>query len=130
MADGSTAPEIQAAPHNIEAEQALLGALLVNNDVYDRVSSIIEPHHFYDPLHGRIFETAGRRIAKNALATPVTLKPFFEADPAMAEIGGPAYLARLAGSASKNGFKVTGVASAFFAIRRPAVSKMRPCRGS
>lgn len=99
MADGSQAPEIQAAPHNIEAEQALLGALLVNNDVYDRVSAIIEPHHFFDPLHGRIFETAGRRIAKNALATPVTLKPFFEADPAMAEIGGPAYLARLAGSA-------------------------------
>ena len=99
MADGSQAPEIQAAPHNIEAEQAILGALMVNNDVYDRVSSIIEPHHFFDPLHGRIFETAGRRIAKNALATPVTLKPFFEADPAMVEIGGPAYLARLAGSA-------------------------------
>ncbi|MDG1972628.1 MAG: DnaB-like helicase N-terminal domain-containing protein, partial [Paracoccaceae bacterium] len=69
MADGSQAPEIQAAPHNIEAEQAILGALMVNNDVYDRVSSIIEPHHFFDPLHGRIFETAGRRIAKNALAT-------------------------------------------------------------
>lgn len=99
MADGSNAPEIQAAPHNIEAEQALLGALLVNNDVFDRVASIIEAHHFYDPLHGRIFETAARRIQKNALATPVTLKPFFEGDPGMAEIGGPAYLARLAGAA-------------------------------
>ena len=75
MADGSTGPDIQAAPHNIEAEQALLGALLVNNEVFDRVSSIIEPHHFYDPLHARIYETASRRIQKNALATPVTRWP-------------------------------------------------------
>lgn len=99
MADGSSGPEIQAAPHNIEAEQALLGALLVNNEVYDRVSSILEPRHFYDPLHARIFEICADRIAKNALATPVTLKPFFEQDAGMAEMGGPAYLARLAGAA-------------------------------
>ncbi len=99
MADGTSAPEIQAAPHNIEAEQALLGALLVNNEVYDRVSSILDAAHFYDPLHGRIYEIAADRIRKNALATPVTLKPFFESDPGMAELGGPAYLARLAGAA-------------------------------
>ncbi|MEM7524518.1 MAG: replicative DNA helicase [Pseudomonadota bacterium] len=77
----------------------MLGALLVNNDVYDRVSSILESHHFYDPLHARIFETAARRIQKNALATPVTLKPFFDGDAGMEEVGGPAYLARLAGAA-------------------------------
>ena len=101
MADGVDPREAQPRmqPHNIEAEQALLGALLVNNEVYDRIASLIEPRHFYDPLHGRIFEVAARRIQQNALASPVTLKPFFEADPGMTEIGGPAYLARLAGAA-------------------------------
>ena len=122
MADGSSGPEIQAAPHNIEAEQALLGALLVNNEVYDRVAAIIEPHHFYDPLHTRIFETAARRITKNALATPVTLKPFFEADEGMAEVGGPAYLARLAGAAVSI-FNVRDYAQTIYdlAIRRDLI---------
>ena len=122
MADGSNAPEIQAAPHNIEAEQALLGALLVNNEVFDRVSTVIEPHHFYDPLHQRIYETAARRIQKNALATPVTLKPFFEADEGMAEVGGPAYLARLAGAAVSI-FNVRDYAQTIYdlAIRRDLI---------
>ena len=44
-------------PHNIEAEQALLGAILINNEAHDRVSSFLEPHHFYDPLHQQIYET-------------------------------------------------------------------------
>lgn len=96
-------PEIQTAiaglPHNIEAEQALLGALLVNNDVYDRVASLVTEAHFYDPVHGRIFDIAAQRIQKNALASPVTLKAFLEDDPGLAELGGPAYLARLAGAA-------------------------------
>ncbi len=67
-------------PHNIEAEQQLLGAILTNNDTYDRVSSTIGPQHFYDPVHARIYETAAARISKNALASPVTLKAFFEDD--------------------------------------------------
>ncbi len=50
-------------PHSIEAEQQLLGAILTNNDVFDRVASIIGPKHFYDPVHARIFETAATRIA-------------------------------------------------------------------
>lgn len=91
--------EIAALPHNIEAEQALLGALLVNNDVYDRVASLVQARHFYDPVHGRIFEIAEQRIQKNALASPVTLKAFMEDDPGLAELGGPAYLARIAGAA-------------------------------
>jgi len=86
-------------PHNIEAEQALLGALLVNNDVYDRVASVVGAVHFYDPVHARIYEIAEQRIQKNALASPVTLKAFMEDDPGLAELGGPAYLARLAGAA-------------------------------
>ncbi len=93
------AGEIPALPHNIEAEQALLGALLVNNDVYDRVANLINETHFFDPVHGRIFEIAAQRIQKNALASPVTLKAFLEDDPGLAELGGPAYLARLAGAA-------------------------------
>jgi len=92
------AGETQTVPHNIEAEQALLGALLVNNDVYDRVAAIVKDIHFYDPLHSRIFEIAGQRIQKNALASPVTLKAFLQDDAGLAEVGGPAYLARLAGA--------------------------------
>ena len=101
MADGSAAlrDEQQSQPHNIEAEQALLGALLVNNDSYDRIASIVNESHFYDPVHARIFEVASARIQKNALASPVTLKPFLEDEPGLAELGGPAYLVRLAGAA-------------------------------
>jgi replicative DNA helicase len=102
MADGTTAEDLAGAhalPQNIEAEQALLGALLVNNDVYDRIAGIVNASHFFDPVHGRIFETAANRIQKNALASPVTLKPFLEADPGLKELGGPGYLATLAGAA-------------------------------
>jgi len=100
VADGglNVDAEAQALPHNIEAEQALLGALLVNNDVYDRVTAIVNEGHFYDPVHGRIFEIAARRIQKNALASPVTLKAFMEDDEGLKELGGPAYLVRLAGA--------------------------------
>lgn len=96
--DNSENGEALASPHNIEAEQALLGALLVNNDVYDRVAAIVNEVHFFDPVHGRIFEIAAQRIQKNALASPVTLKAFMEDDAGLAELGGPAYLARLAGA--------------------------------
>ncbi|MFD1509331.1 replicative DNA helicase [Lacimonas salitolerans] len=97
-----TGAEVQDAdtmPHSIEAEQQLLGAILTNNDVYDRVASIINSKHFYDPVHARIYEVAAARIAKNNLASPVTLKAFFDDDEGLKELGGPAYLARLAGAA-------------------------------
>ena len=61
------APETM--PHSIEAEQQLLGAILTNNDIYDRVAGIINEAHFYDPVHARIYEVAASRIAKNALAS-------------------------------------------------------------
>jgi replicative DNA helicase len=86
-------------PHSIEAEQQLLGAILTNNDIYDRVAAIIGPKHFYDPVHARIYEIAAARIAKNNLASPVTLKAFMEEDEGLKELGGPAYLVRLAGAA-------------------------------
>ena len=97
--DGSQIQDVRIQPHNIEAEQALLGALLLNNDIYEQIVSIVQAHHFYDPVHGRIWEAASRRIQKNALASPVTLKPFLADDAGLAELGGTDYLARLAGAA-------------------------------
>src|SRR6056297_1461866 len=98
-ATGVEVQNIETMPHSIEAEQQLLGAILTNNDVYDRVASLIGPQHFYDPVHARIYETAAARIAKGNLASPVTLKTFLEEDEGLKELGGPAYLTRLAGAA-------------------------------
>ncbi len=98
-ATGIEAADADQMPHSIEAEQQLLGAILTNNDIFDRVASIITKDHFYDPVHARIYDTAAVRIAKNALASPVTLKAFLEDDEGLKELGGPAYLARLAGAA-------------------------------
>ena len=91
--------EQEYLPHNIEAEQQLLGAILTNNDVYDRIAATIRAEHFFEPVHQRIFEIAVARIQKNALASPVTLKAFLEDDQGLRELGGPSYLARLAGAA-------------------------------
>jgi replicative DNA helicase len=118
-------PEVQAAetmPHSIEAEQQLLGAILTNNDIYDRVASIIGPHHFYDPVHARIYDIASARIAKNNLASPVTLKAFMEDDEGLKELGGPAYLARLAGAAI-SAFAVRDYAQMIYdlAVRRDLI---------
>ncbi|MEO1239004.1 MAG: DnaB-like helicase N-terminal domain-containing protein, partial [Pseudomonadota bacterium] len=96
---GEAGPDTETEPHNIEAEQQLLGAILTNNDIYDRVASVIDASHFYDPVHARIYEVAAARISKNALASPVTLKAFLEDDEGLKELGGPAYLVRLAGAA-------------------------------
>jgi replicative DNA helicase len=99
MADGMSTAEGRVAPYNVEVEQALLGALLNNNDAFDRVAGFLEPHHFHDPVHARIYEVIARRIQKNALATHTTVATFLKDDPGLAELGGTAYLARLAGAA-------------------------------
>ncbi len=114
------APE--SMPHSIEAEQQLLGAILTNNDVYDRVASVIGPKHFYEPVHARIFDIASQRIAKNNLASPVTLKAFMEDDEGLKELGGPAYLARLAGAAI-SAFAVRDYAQMIYdlAVRRDLI---------
>ena len=98
-ATGANIEAPETMPHSIEAEQQLLGAILTNNDIYDRIEAIIGPEHFYDPVHARIFEISASRIKKNNLASPVTLKAFMEDDEGLKELGGPAYLARLAGAA-------------------------------
>ncbi|MCI5095556.1 MAG: replicative DNA helicase [Rhodobacteraceae bacterium] len=125
--DGSQPPvpaEAQdaALPHSVEAEQQLLGAILTNNDVYDRIASIINSSHFYDPVHARIYEICAARIAKNALASPVTIKAFMEDDEGLKELGGPAYLVQLAG-ASISAFAVRDYAQMIYdlAIRRELI---------
>lgn len=89
----------ETLPHNVEAEQQLLGAILTNNDIYDRIAAVINESHFYEPVHARIYAVASARISKNALASPVTLKAFLEDDEGLQELGGAGYLARLAGAA-------------------------------
>src|SRR6188472_4270018 len=100
LAPDAGTPAYRNAPHNIEAEQSLLGAILVNNDAFYRVSDFLEPKHFFEPIHQTIFETAGSLIRMGKVATPVTLKTFLPAD---TDIGGMTvgqYLARLAAEAT------------------------------
>src|SRR5262249_4584690 len=95
-----TTPLYRAAPHNIEAEQALLGAVLVNNEAFYRVSDFLEPGHFFEPLHQNIFELSGTLIRAGKVATPVTLKTFLPADLDVAGLTVSQYLARLAAEAT------------------------------
>lgn len=88
------------APHNIEAEQALLGAILVNNEAFYRVSDFLEPEHFYEGLHRQIYETAAQLIRVGKVATPITLKTFLPADEQVGEITVSQYLVRLATQAT------------------------------
>jgi replicative DNA helicase len=102
FAQRQTQPQDRAyrtPPHNLEAEQALLGAILINNDAFDRVSDFLRSEHFVEEIHRRIFEIAGSLIRAGKLATPVTLKTFLGDH----DIGGvtvPQYLARLASEAT------------------------------
>jgi replicative DNA helicase len=93
-------PLFRAPPHNIEAEQALLGAVLVNNEAFYRVSDFLEPKHFLEGIHQRIFELMSGLIRAGKLATPVTLKTFLPADLDIAGLSVNQYLARLAAEAT------------------------------
>jgi len=86
-------------PHNVEAEKALLGAIFANNRAYEAVSEFLKPEHFALGQNGRIFAACAKLVERGQIADPVTLKNFFEQDQSLAEVGGPAYLAELAGSA-------------------------------
>jgi replicative DNA helicase len=100
LAPDAPNPAYRSAPHNIEAEQSLLGAILVNNDAFYRVSDFLEQKHFFETIHQVIYETAGSLIRMGKVATPVTLKTFL---PAETDIGGMTvgqYLARLASEAT------------------------------
>ena len=88
----------RSPPHNFEAEKALLGAILANNNAYDRVSSYLKAEHFADGVNGKIFEAASNLIERGQIADPITLHNFFENDGLVAEIGGTQYLAEIANS--------------------------------
>ena len=90
----------RAAPHNIEAEQALIGAILVNNEAFYRVSDFLEARHFFEPVHQRIFELSATLVRAGKIANPVTLKTFLPADTDIAGLTVNQYLARLAAEAT------------------------------
>ena len=90
---------IRIPPYNPDAEMTLLGTLLINNAGYLRVSEFLQPDHFGNALHGRIFAAIGKLVERGQIANPVTLKNLFDQDTALTEVGGAQYLARLAAAA-------------------------------
>lgn len=94
----SNKPHYRELPHNMEAEQGLLGAILVDNRSIERVSDFLRSHHFCMPAHQRIYEAVVTLIERGQTATPVTLKGYFEKDADLEKVGGAAYLADLASS--------------------------------
>jgi replicative DNA helicase len=97
--DGPDEPRYRLAPHNIDAEQALLGAILVNNEAFFRVSDFLEPAHFHEEVHRRIYEVASSLIKAGKIATPITLKTFL-GDHDLGGLTVSQYLARLAAEAT------------------------------
>ena len=93
-------PSPEQLPKNIEAEQALLGALLANNKVYEKISEILTPEHFSDPIHAQIYEVISKLITKGRVADVITLKNYFEQNGTLNEVGGHKYLIKLADSAT------------------------------
>jgi replicative DNA helicase len=88
-------PAARAMPHNLEAEQALLGAILFDNETINRITPLLKEQHFYDPVHGRIFAACADMISAGQLADGVTLKERFARDGGIKEIGGALYLMKL-----------------------------------
>lgn len=89
-------PHHRVLPHNEEAEQGLLGALLVDNRALEKIGDFLRPVHFFLPVHSRIFEAIVSFSERSQQATPVTLKNYFEADEDLKQVGGPGYLVSLA----------------------------------
>ncbi len=92
--EGPLALGLRQPPANIEAEQALLGALLTNNRAYDRVSDFLAAEHFANRVNGRIFEAIARRIEAGQLADPVTMRAELEHSGVLESVGGMGYLAQ------------------------------------
>ena len=88
-------PAIRALPSNVEAEAAFLGAVLIDNRVIEELPTQLIPDHFFEPVHARIYERILQLLDRSAVVTPVTLRPYFESDEALKELGGLSYLARL-----------------------------------
>jgi replicative DNA helicase len=92
-------PGMRVQPHNLEAEQALLGAILVNNEAFHRVSEFLKAEHFFEPVHARIYQACADRIGRGQLADAKALFHLFDEDEALRELDGARYLARLARAA-------------------------------
>ena len=91
---GAPAPEpFATAPHNLDAEQALLGAILFDNAAYERLSDRLQARHFHEPFHQRLFAAMEEHIRKGQLAEPIMLMERFRRDPAFEDLGGLRYLA-------------------------------------
>ena len=88
--------DLRILPMNIEAEQALLAALLTSNSVYEKISDFLRPEHFYDDINGKIYEAIAKLLENNQLADPLTLKNYFLQKDEMDLIGGDWYLIELA----------------------------------
>jgi replicative DNA helicase len=97
---GRPTPAYRAAPHNVELEQALLGAILVNNEAFYRVSDFLEPRHFFEPIHQKLYEIAASLVRVGKTATPITCKTFLPPDLDVAGLTASQYLARLAAEAT------------------------------
>ena len=87
--------KLQEIPSNIEAEQNLLGSILVNNDIIDEIANTIKPEKFYDPIHIKIYEVIESLNRKGMIANPITLKNYFEKNQGLDEVGGVEYLVKL-----------------------------------
>src|SRR5690348_15811024 len=98
IAESASETPIQTLPHNVEAEAALLGALMIDNRLVEDIGLKLKAHHFFEPLHGRIYEAILKMTDSNRVANPVTLRPLFDGDENIKEVGGAAYLAQLTGS--------------------------------
>ena len=85
----------QEIPSNIEAEQHLLGSVLVNNDIIDEIANIINSEKFYDPIHIKIYEVIENLNSKGMIANPITLKNYFEKNHGLDDVGGVEYLVKL-----------------------------------
>ncbi|KQM17415.1 replicative DNA helicase [Novosphingobium sp. Leaf2] len=86
---------VRNLPANVEAEAAFLGAVLIDNRVIEELQTQLGPQHFFEPVHARLYERILQLLDRKAVVTPVTLRPYFEADEALKALGGVAYLARL-----------------------------------
>ena len=89
----------RVAPHNVDVEQALLGAILINNDAFYRVADFLLPEHFYEPIHREIYELAGKIIRAGKAAEPATLKTHLP-DQLLPDVTMMQYLSRLAAEAT------------------------------
>lgn len=117
------APQPRVAPHNLEAEQALLGAILFDNETYNRITPLLQDRHFFDPVHGRIFAACAELISAGDLADGVTLKERFAKDGGIKEIGGAVYLMKLMEAAAPLSAQAQSYAALIYdlALRRELI---------